>query len=166
MTRDPRNLFSPEYHEAVDGKRRWLLMRSGVRRSRVPWGSPLAPARKVCYLHREIVYLDRRSVAEGRGQAWLPLNWLSAAIVRRCLSPWSPKPLGLVLEELFGADRMTIVRRGPMRRRFTEIPYWPSRFEVVSYQRVHIQKSTRRIIAFSEEDFVLKRRALEAAAEC
>lgn len=151
---DPQALISPEYHEPKDAMRRWLLMRMGIRRTRLLWTTPLRPSKAVCFIFREILYLNRQGVAVGRGQAWLPLNRISFRIVAQCIKPWSPKPLGIVLKETFDSDLLIIVRRGPVIMRHSGIPYWASEQEVISYERIHTQASTRRVIAFSREDFL------------
>lgn len=110
-----------------------------------------------CFIFREILYLDENGSVEGRGLAWLPLNRLSLLILSRCLNPTSPKPLGVVLQDMFDSDRRIALRRHSAKTLRGAIPsYWASDQQVTSFQRVHFRASTRRVIAYSQEDFLIK----------
>jgi hypothetical protein len=107
---------------------------------------------KYCFF-REVIYIDINGLFIGFGRSYFPFNMKSLILILKCINPFSPKLLGIVLNAMYSDG----VKFQVIQKYHGEKKYLPYRTDACIYEgfyRVLSLKKNSSILVVTQEELL------------
>ncbi|OFX69183.1 MAG: hypothetical protein A2X14_01440 [Bacteroidetes bacterium GWD2_33_33] len=144
---EPDKLISPNFHNS--NNRHWYLLRILLKK-RPTWATKYS--KKKIFIFREIAYVNDDNELVGLGRSYIPFGILGLSIFLKCIGPFKPKPLGVVLKKSYPADILIeVISDENIEETLT--PFRDGVVKLETYKRILTIKGVFKILV--EEDFIV-----------